>query len=148
MTCRRSSVTVRDTLYTNKGHATKIHLFVYDTLEEMWQAADSSLGTKENWQTDEGKTLAITQSGDIYDFDDDGNETYNRSFFYVRFCKDHIGTEIVSHECAHLALRIFEHWFGKRASVRMKDEEPFAHLLSYTMASIVDKFYEKGYYET
>lgn len=146
MAYRRFSVTVTDTVYTNKNLSATIYVFVYDTLDEMYDAINRNIGYQEEWKNENGKTLAITQSGAIYDVNDDDSETYNSHYFYVRFVKDHIGTEVVTHESAHLALRVWEMWFGKR-SVRMKNEEPFTHLLSYIASSIVDKFYEKGYYD-
>jgi hypothetical protein len=122
-----------------------ITVIVYDTKKAMMTACrayDERWGIKQkaSWYA---AGLAVTSSTDSYHVSKAGNRVFEpKKHIIIRFWKRHLGTEVVSHEAAHAAVRIYK---GRRQQLRSIDhEEDLCYLVGEISRKIVNKLYDKG----
>lgn len=118
------------------GEREEVHVHIYETLSDMRSAAHAFNGS------DVSEALGVTQ---IY-----SDENDRAAFVVVRIVRDHLGTEIVSHEMHHAATALYGAHVGDRISRRAHlnhHNEPFAHLFSDLLSCLVRRLYRLGYYD-
>lgn len=119
------------------GHRSRVRVYVYDTLEELRAAATRFNGG------DHTNAAGVTQ---LYSNADDTD-----CLPVIRLARTHLGSTVVSHEMHHAAAALYG--VTTRRSSRARTHlthynEPFAYLFSDLFASLVDRLYRHGYYDT
>lgn len=117
------------------GPRLKVTCYVYDTVDEMRQAAERYNG---NDMTD---VLGVTQCR---------TDQHGRAdSVLIRLVRGHLGTQIVVHEMHHASTALYGSCVADRPSRRVHlshFNEGFAHLHSDLTCRLVDRLYILGYY--
>lgn len=117
------------------GPRLRVTVKVYDHVSDMQLAASRYNGS------DQAGTLGVTQAT---------TDQHGRAHTVtVRLVSEHLGIRVVSHEIHHAATALYGAAVGDRVSSRAHlnhYNEPFAHLYSDLLRSLVDRLYALGYY--
>jgi hypothetical protein len=126
-------------------------LRIHDTPTELARAADRMTVRRHIDDPQPPDTLACFQPASFwYHVDNRGNSTPNHRNGYagtMRLCRDHITTEIITHECVHLALRIYRSRHDEQATLGTDcaaPEEHLAYLIGETTSTTTDTLYSLG----
>lgn len=117
------------------GQRLKVTCHVYDTVDEMRQAAQRYNGG------DMTDVLGVTQCRT----DEDGRA----DTVLIRLARGHLGTQIIVHEMHHASTALYGSCVADRPSRRLHlshFNEGFAHLHSDLVHRLVDRLYALGYY--
>ena len=117
------------------GERCHVTVYVYDDLAAMRSAAEAYNGG------DVSDVLGVTQART----DQNGRV----DTVLIRLARGHLGTRIISHEMHHAATALYGSAVADRPSRRAHlnhYNEPFAHLYSDLLGSLVDRLYALGYY--
>lgn len=137
---------IRDTV----GDGWYVLVTVYPTRGAMheayrrWDMADRSDGAFD------GGWHGLCAVRDYVHVDDDGNETERPYMGRVFLHREALGTTVVVHEMVHAALGLWRRrhrTFGRTVIGSMPREEEFAHIVSDLTRMVVDKLYDRGFYE-
>lgn len=127
-------------------HSRAVAIYVYDTEEELYKAASDWNGEPNDWEGTNG----LTQSGWLDSIDEKGEVTSSKHIVLIRLMRPHLGSAVVSHECCHAAIRIWQAWHKSGLNIEEDDiekEEEYCYLLSDLVYLVVNKLYAKGYYK-
>ena len=117
------------------GEREHVYVHVYDTRAEMVAAGEvfsgndltGSAGLTQAWTDEDERTVAVV----------------------VRLARDHLGSQVTSHEIHHAATALYGAHVGDRISRRAHlnhYNEPFAHLFSDLYHGLVTHLYALGLY--
>lgn len=121
------------------GEREDVYVHLYDTPEEMATAAVAFNGYAEGR---EQAALGVTQA-----WTDQDDRT---TAVVIRLCREHLGTQVISHEMHHAATALYGAHVGDRISRRAHLNhwnEPFAHLYSDLLRGLVDRLHALGCYD-
>jgi len=125
---------------------------IHDTQPDMLATANA-LHVRRGGERDHNPpdTMACFQpSGFWYHVDDDGDMTPARKNGYtgtMRLVQGNINSEIVAHECVHLALRTYRGRHDDQATLGTDcgpNEESLAYIIGQTVRTMTDALYELG----
>ncbi|WP_454175003.1 hypothetical protein [Gordonia sputi] len=126
------------------GEKRTVRVWVYDTVEEMREAATRFNGT------DHSRSGGVTQRYQRVRTDTDGRRVVHGSTNIVQLCRQHLGTTVVVHEINHAAVSIYGSSLqGNEFAIDLLDNanETLAYLQSDLTGALVRRLYELGYYD-
>lgn len=127
------------------GYPTTVDVRIYDTLDAMRAAA-----TRYSPGEDFSHAAGVTHCTTIERVDSQGNTLDSNAHPIIRLARDHLGTEVITHEMTHAASAIYgNHIHPETLAVDVlhNANEDFAYLVGELARRLVDRLYTLGYYQ-
>lgn len=132
-------------VYTRaSGRKRGISVMIYDTQSQLRNDAlrFSQLGGEDITQE---RFYCITQSYQHWDVDEDGNIKHLPAAGVIRFMEGGLRMGIITHECSHMALKIYQQDVGKMYTLGdVNAEETYCYLVGDIASKVVSGIYRHG----